>query len=255
MISNIVRSALRASTTRMFNTVGRRDYARTFWHMSKPDILPGASKITLKNPNMMCNCGFHHAEAEKDLVTFLNEEIITEKSNQKPIPTEIHGFKISLNGSDVELIKQDDKETIKVSFNINHTVDTSGEHEFEDEPDIKTVTNMKSTPNFEVDIIRGGKTLSFTCSFLKGVPEDEEYDDVFGIDEVTIFEGEWKEKNYAVAGDILDGYLYDLLMNLLDEKGINDKFVEELSTMCTHYEHETYVGFLKEISKFITGGK
>lgn len=34
---------------------------------------------------------------------------------------------------------------------------------------------MKSTPNFEVDIVRGGKTLSFTCSFMKGAPEEGEY--------------------------------------------------------------------------------
>ena len=42
-------------------------------------------------------------------------------------------------------------------------------------------------------------------------------DDVFAIDEVTMFEGEdWNEKKYAVAGDILDGHLYDLFMNMLE---------------------------------------
>ncbi len=30
-------------------------------------------------------------------------------------------------------------------------------------------------------------------------------EDIFAIDEVTIYEGEWNEKKYAVAGDILDG--------------------------------------------------
>lgn len=30
-------------------------------------------------------------------------------------------------------------------------------------------------------------------------------DDIFGIDELTIFDGEHVEKNYAVAGDVLDG--------------------------------------------------
>jgi hypothetical protein len=30
-------------------------------------------------------------------------------------------------------------------------------------------------------------------------------DDIFGIDEVTIFKGEWNDKSYAVAGDVLDG--------------------------------------------------
>ena len=36
---------------------------------------------------------------------------------------------------------------------------------------------------------------------------------MFVIDEVTMFEGEnWSDKTYAVAGDILDGYLYDLFI-------------------------------------------
>lgn len=30
-------------------------------------------------------------------------------------------------------------------------------------------------------------------------------DDVFGIDEVTLHKGEWNDKVYAVAGDVLDG--------------------------------------------------
>lgn len=114
-----------------------------------------------------------HSTGEKELVEFLTDEIKVEKSTQKPIPTEIDGFKIVLNGSDVELTKQNDKEKIQVNFNINHTVDVADERELES--DEKVMAEMKSTPNFEVDIIRGGKTLSFTCSFLKGVPEEEEY--------------------------------------------------------------------------------
>jgi len=30
-------------------------------------------------------------------------------------------------------------------------------------------------------------------------------DDLFGINEVTLYKGEWSDKNYAVAGDVLDG--------------------------------------------------
>ena len=30
-------------------------------------------------------------------------------------------------------------------------------------------------------------------------------DDVFGIDEVSIYKGEWNDKTYAVSGEILDG--------------------------------------------------
>lgn len=74
---------------------------------------------------------------------------------------------------------------------------------------------MKSKPTFEVDIQRNNTTLSFTCSFLQGVAQEGEYNDVFGIDEVTIYEGAWQDKNYAVAGDVLDGVrFFDTSMSL-----------------------------------------
>jgi len=261
MMNTVVRSALRISTMRSFNPIGRRDFARTFWHMSKPEIVPGASKI-LQNPSLGCSCGCGskhlHTKGEQELVEFLKTEIGSEKDLQKgkTIPTEIDGFKVTLNGADVELTKQTEKEKIQISFNINHTVDTNGD----DAEDYDTSNNafspmdeMKSTPNFEVDIIKGGTTLSFTCSFLKGVPSEGEYDDVFGIDEFTMFAGEWTEKNYAVAGDVLDGHFYDLLMNMLEEKGISNKFVTKLSDLSTNYEHASYIGLLESLSKFTLG--
>lgn len=118
-----------------------------------------------------------HYLGEQELAEFLSEEIAAEKSSQKGkiIPSEIDGFKVTLNGADVELIKQTDKEKIQISFNINHTVDTDDDVEDFDETDEKSMIEMKSKPNFEVDIVRGGKTLSFTCSFLKGAPTEEEY--------------------------------------------------------------------------------
>ena len=87
---------------------------------------------------------------------------------------------------------------------------------------------MLSRPNFEVDLIKsGGKTLSFTCSYV--YPEantegeqEEGLDDLFAIDEVTMFEGDnHGDSCYAVAGDILDGYLYDLLMTMFDEGALD----------------------------------
>lgn len=30
-------------------------------------------------------------------------------------------------------------------------------------------------------------------------------EDAFGIDEVTMYKGEWKDTDYSVAGDIIDG--------------------------------------------------
>ena len=82
---------------------------------------------------------------------------------------------------------------------------------------------MLSRPNFEVDIVKpNGRTLSFTCAYVH--PEEmegegqQQDDDLFAIEEVTMFDGDKiSDKNYAVAGDILDGYLYDLFMSMLGE--------------------------------------
>lgn len=94
---------------------------------------------------------------------------------------------------------------IVINFNVNHTVDTEEEPEINPSADKPDLGEMRSKPQFEVDIVRGNTTLSFTCSFLEGTPEEGEYNDIFGIDEMTIYQGEWNEKVYAVAGDVLDG--------------------------------------------------
>lgn len=198
-----------------------------------------------------------HTKGERELVEFLAEEIVAERKAQKAktLPAEIDGFKVKLDGADVELIKDLGKEIVTISFNVNHTVDAEEEPEIAPEQDNPEFGEMKSKPTFEIDIKKGNKTLSFTCSFLQGEPQEGEYNDVFGIDEVTIFEGEWNEKTYAVAGDVLDGYLYDLLMNFLEEKGISNEFADKLSDFSTSYEHHQYISLLESLSKFAIDSK
>lgn len=78
-------------------------------------------------------------------------------------------------------------------------------------------------------------------------------DDVFGIEEITIYKGKLADNSYSCAGDVLDGYLYDLLMNLLEEKGVTNEFVYKLSDLSTAYEHQSYVELLEGLSKFTSG--
>lgn len=75
-------------------------------------------------------------------------------------------------------------------------------------------------------------------------------DDVYGIEELTIFKGKHSEKVYACAGDMLDGYFYDLLMNLLAEKGVTDEFVHKVSELATQYEQSLFVNLLQETKQF-----
>uniref|UniRef100_A0A1L8EDH7 Putative complement component 1 n=2 Tax=Haematobia irritans TaxID=7368 RepID=A0A1L8EDH7_HAEIR len=239
---------------------GKRDF--TLWHMSKKLNSGSATGGILQShkPSLGCSCGCGmkhqiHTKGERELVEFLTEEILAERKAQKikTVPTTLEGFAVKLDGAEVELTKQGEKEKIVINFNVNHTVDTDEEPEINPTADKPDMGEMRSKPQFEVDIVKGNTTLSFTCSFLEGSAQEGEYNDVFGIDEMTIYQGEWNEKVYAVAGDVLDGYLYDLLMNLLEEKGVSNEFVEKMSDLATAYEHSSYIGLLESLSKFTTG--
>lgn len=112
------------------------------------------------------------------MVEFLTEEILAEKKAQKvaTIPTELDGFKVKLDHAEVELVKQSAGEKIVVKFNVNHTVDAEESPEIEQSADEKSeLGEMKSKPTFEVDVVRGKTTLSFTCSFLQGQATEGEY--------------------------------------------------------------------------------
>jgi len=187
---------------------------------------------------------------DSDIASFLKDEISAEKSNAKKLVVPGQGFAVEQDGAEITFTKKVGDEKILISLNVNHTVDSA-------EPDdgSQEAPEMKSKPNFEIDIIKpSGKTLSFSCSYIAADVEDggqEAMDDVFAIDEVTMFEGEnWTEKKYAVAGDILDGHLYDLFMTMLEERGVNAEFVDQMSDYCSAYEHSLYINLLEDLSKF-----
>uniref|UniRef100_A0A2A4JR39 Complement component 1 Q subcomponent-binding protein, mitochondrial n=1 Tax=Heliothis virescens TaxID=7102 RepID=A0A2A4JR39_HELVI len=242
----------------------KRDFTRGIWHMSCSKRLDGTtpSSTLLHNHSNTCGCGCGlkamHTKGERELVEFLTEEIVAERKAQKVkvLPLELEGFVVCGDGAEVVLSKKLKDELIKITFNVNHTVD-SDELEGEVQPEKQEFAEMRSRPQFEVDIVRGDTTLGFTCSYLQEPPaanaSADEYNDVFGIDELTIYKGAWNDKVYAVAGDVLDGYLYDLLMNLLEEKGVSNEFVTKLSDFSTAYEHSAYINLLETVSQFTIG--
>jgi complement component 1 Q subcomponent-binding protein len=42
-------------------------------------------------------------------------------------------------------------------------------------------------------------------------------------------------------------------MNLLEEKGISNEFVDKISEFSTTYEHNLYVSLLEKMQKFTSG--
>jgi len=213
-----------------------------------PTILPSIAsrnQLTCRVPSRTMA-----TQGDADLAKFLKDEIATEKQNSRSLP-KLSGWTVKTDGSEVTLTKKSGAEEVMITLNVNHTVDSAA-------PDDGTgeAPEMLSKPTFEVDLIKpGGKTLSFTCSYVQDEehPEGQEPDeeDVFAIDEVTMFEGDnHSDACYAVAGDILDGYLYDLFMNMLAERGVDADFADELSEWCSSHEHGQYINMLSELEKW-----
>jgi len=203
----------------------------------------------------------HDAKAKGDdeLISFLGEEIATEKKGQRqgPLPTKLDTFDVKLNQSEITLVKKYNSEELTITLNVNHTVDADYSEEAEQQKGAaEKDAEMRSRPNFEIDVKKGNQTLTFSCSYLQdpGTTEvqPDEYQDAFVIDEISLFQGEWNEQVYAVAGEILDGYLYDLFMNMLEERGVTNEFVEKLSDFATDYEHKLYVSMLGQLQSFLS---
>jgi len=248
-VTTMVRSASRLARLSSLSQLSSRQSVASSSQSATSTSLVQAATSMRKSP-LYISARSMATKGDADIVKFLHDEIATEKQNQKKAIA-LEGFDIKTDGGEVVLTKSVGGEKVVVSANVNHSVDSA-------EPDDGTgeAPEMLSRPNFEVDIVKSnGKTLSFSCSYISpdAAPEEkeQEFDDLFAIDEVTMFDGEdWNDKKYAVAGDIIDGYLYDLFMGMLDERGINNEFAEKLSDYCSAHEHAQYINLLEGIEKF-----
>lgn len=201
-----------------------------------------------------CGCGINgmHTRGDRELVEFLQEEIVAEKKAlvSTAVPSHLDDFAVSATKAEIKLTKSFHDEDITITLNVNHTVDNEAPTELSGDQDQPDTGELKCRPSFEIDMKVGGQILSFTCSFT-GPVEGGEQEDVFGVNEITMYEGEWGEEVYCVSGDILDGMMYDLLMNMLEERGITNEFAEQLSSLCSNYEHSQYVSLLQKMQDFI----
>jgi len=197
-----------------------------------------------------------HTKGDQELVTFLKDEIVAESKNLKTtLPKTVGDFEVTLNQAEVKFERKANDEVVNIRFNVNHTVDSEVANEAPLRGDKEEQDGeMRSKPNFDIEIKKDKQTLFFSCSFLREqqpTETQEEYSDLFLIEEIALYEGEFQEQTYAVAGDILDGYLYDLFMNMLEDRGITSEFVEKLSDFATDYEHTLYVDMLKNLQGFV----
>lgn len=217
-----------------------------------------------------------HTQGDKELSQFLNEEIQAEKQMSK-LPKHgpgVPGFDVSANGANITLTKKLNEETITVKFNVNGTVDTEGPSEEEfgtaatsGQPEQPPAGDMKARPDFVIEIRKPtGRALVFNCRLYGeeddtlAEAEDDTKGDKFEIESFGILSkedvdeaGDWDENVYIGDGGIIDGQLYDLLMNYLDERGIGVEFSQHLIDFSTHYEHTQYLRLLEGVKNFVEG--
>lgn len=206
--------------------------------------------------------------ADVTLSEFLKTEIEQEKEVGKKqlgakAPT-VEGFQIKTDEAEVILTKTHNNEKIIVKFNVNQSVSEDNYSDFDpdkkpsDQPETPQVW---AKPDFQVEIEKNNQRLLFECEFPEDYGEHElegqeaaedEITDQFHIDMVYFSNGEVSEKVYGAMGSILDGDLYAHLMNLLDERGINNKFADDLIKFASHYEHSRYVDLLQNIRGFVS---
>ncbi|XP_014664967.1 PREDICTED: complement component 1 Q subcomponent-binding protein, mitochondrial-like [Priapulus caudatus] len=228
-------------------------------------MVSGPSRLTQTGFGA-CNCGGCcgvHTKSDKDLSEFLTEEIEAEKSTvQQPGLPNVDGFDISTDGSVVTMVKAFNSEKVTLTFNVSNTVDVGaqeGQFEAKDEKGAEA-SSMVSKPDFTVEVKKGNQTLVFQCSIIDdmeqsaegGETQEDGYADSFQIDEVAIHESEYTDSTYTVSADIMDGNLYDLFMNFLDERGVKNDFSDKLVQYATAYEHKLYIGLLEKLKGFVS---
>lgn len=206
-----------------------------------------------------------HTTGDHELADFLKDEIKLEKDIQKKSGKvqKIKNFEITkADGPNVVLTRKVDHETITVKFNVNNTVEDSDIGMEGEQKDESQNSQMTSRPPFVVEINKGGdKTLAIHCVFphpdelpppSEEQDQNEQYDDVIEIQDVALLNKsqEWTDDIYSLSSTVMDGNLYDMLLKLLEERGVDADFVQEVVDFSTSYEHKKYIELLEQLKEF-----
>ncbi|KAH7639650.1 complement component 1 q subcomponent-binding protein [Dermatophagoides farinae] len=246
-------------TSNVLSMVGRQFTRKSFIHTVSmirqplPAMISSSSKYLIQKQqqqqqqrSFVSNVSLN--KREQELTDFLASEIDLERESQKkPLP-KMSDWTITNTGSDIVLFKKFNNEEITIKANVCYSVDAAN-------PDADN-GQMVCKPEFAIEIKKGDSILGLNCSFMQ---DDENVDDGaqrleddFQINEISIYEGEFQKSSYAISGEVIDGNLYDLLMNVLEGRGIDQQFAKKLIEYSTIYEHNLYVGLLENMKKFFS---
>jgi hypothetical protein len=261
MMSSL-RSAITVSVSRVLSLPQTTCMpSRMYVRLLRSYATPRVSMLNRRFP-VAVTCHHIHTTGDKELVEFLKDEIKMEKANKGigKLP-KIKGFEIiASDGPNVTLKKTLESESVTIKFNINNSVDDAmsgveADNQQEQAPD----TKMISKPAFLVEINKGGnQTLAIQCVFppsdeYPAGEHEESYVDLIEIQDVALLNKsqEWTDDVYSLSASVMDGNLYDMLMKMLEERGIDADFIDQLTDFSTTYEHTKYVDTLEKLKDFV----
>ncbi|CAD5121021.1 DgyrCDS9563 [Dimorphilus gyrociliatus] len=219
--------------------------------------------ITKRTPILSSKFGHSRGiqtDGDRAFIDVLQSEIELEKKQGNiPLKFNEEGFKVEFDDALVTLTKNENGEKIVVKFSINNsTVEDDSDANASEKADDSLADNLVSKPAFVVSITKSnGYTISLRCVFPQyDVPADyaeqSNEEDIIEISEVTVLKNdvEWEENAFVVEGAALDGVVYDYLLGVLNDRGIDLSFAENLIEFSTNYEHKKYIEFLENLQHF-----
>jgi len=205
-----------------------------------------------------------HTRGDKQLVEFLDNEIL-EEENSRPVVPNLDGFLTHIKDTIVTLKRNIDGEKIQIVFDVNDNLNVieSGEHEISGSNDV--ISELVSYPKFKVSITKpSGKVLLYHCTTQVVDSHEFQYEDDFeeerqellSITLVQVYHSDHVDSLstiYEADTEGVDGDLYSMLLNTLLERGIDGDLVNRLIDLSTTVDTEQHLGFLKNLREFAMG--
>ncbi|XP_067135283.1 conserved regulator of innate immunity protein 3-like isoform X2 [Centruroides vittatus] len=275
---------LSRQSPRLRNDIKRQNVLEMCWKMCpwfvQSKTMSGISDESIKEViktqipvglNMKCRCGcnvcFNRPKGDKKIVEFLNEEIKTQFKRKDIISRTIpnfEGFEVENRKAEVILTKKFHNESLSIKINVNHSNDDDDDDDEEDDDDnfaFDVLGRKKyfsveklSRSNFCIEIQKDFKTLCFYCSIIPKLisGKELEYRMPFYINFCAMYEGKCTNSTYFMTKETgLDGYLHELLIHVLQERGVTFRLVEQLQDYCSVYRHVLYLEFLEKLKDFV----
>ncbi|CBY16266.1 unnamed protein product [Oikopleura dioica] len=141
--------------------------------------------------------------------------------------------------------REKDGEKVTVRFNLNGSMPTLEEQDLMEEKGEEPLC----LPDFEIIVEKtGGKKIWLNCQYNM---DDEAHDDDDAFDIISVMIGDDSaELPYVMNTDSMDASFYDQLMNFIEQRGIDEKFLEDLAVSATDLENNLYRQSLVDMKDF-----